>query len=508
MNTPKSNCPNLQNRSPNLNSTNNTETNTEGINNNGDIKTKPPIHSNSLLETIFGSTVSIENLPQQAILKSLDLKIEQEKTKQQYYKLENIAKSIELFRLATSSGLHSSHIFKLFDNSAISSPTNHSSSLGNPIANDNSNPSNNSLAYVEQEHPNQPSALAQQRQQQQQQQQQQQMGEPQSYKFPPIIVNNEDENENARYTINSLLSSTKTFPPSTFANGRTNSPARIGAHAVAVLNEAVKMNEYQETNDSNNSKYGPKIESPLSVRKNHNYNHTPVTSTTHTRNSSLPALTTFSHNTSNNSNAVVNDNNNGSLSNNIDLDSNNTKSIPPGMVSILSFHNTNNSTNMPKMRKSGMINKKHRRVKSTSSQPNLHQRQYTSNPSLHKMNTLTPSSTISSSNSIQRSLSPHNRPIDLNVINNSGTNGKIKNEMGQQQQDIIDNNETCSENSSRAESPLRLTPPLDDVSIKKRANEAENDNNSNNNNNKNKILTNPNRQTQSQNSVKKILNTT
>ncbi|CAI4728140.1 CLN_G0046610.mRNA.1.CDS.1 [Saccharomyces cerevisiae] len=71
--------------------------------------------SKSLLDIIFGTNVSEWAFSENALMKAMDLKIEQEKTKQQYYKLENLNRSIELFKLASSSGLPINQIHKLFN---------------------------------------------------------------------------------------------------------------------------------------------------------------------------------------------------------------------------------------------------------------------------------------------------------------------------------------------------------------------------------------------------------
>lgn len=167
-------------------------------------------NGSSLLELVFGTKVNAQMLSHDAVVKALDYKVEQERTKQQFYRLESVTRSIELFKLARELGVPPEHIAALFANEGPSSPL-----------------------------PQQQQQLLQQQLQQPQQHQEQvqpqqpQLAQavttainrpPQSYKFPPA-------------------GSTLPPKPMSFPINRTHSPARIGANAVAVLNDSVALKE-------------------------------------------------------------------------------------------------------------------------------------------------------------------------------------------------------------------------------------------------------------------------
>ena len=57
------------------------------------ISHEPP---RSLIEVLLGAKIEDTNLGQSALEKGLELRVEQERTKQLYYKLENTTRSIEL----------------------------------------------------------------------------------------------------------------------------------------------------------------------------------------------------------------------------------------------------------------------------------------------------------------------------------------------------------------------------------------------------------------------------
>ncbi|CCC71281.1 hypothetical protein NCAS_0G03940 [Naumovozyma castellii] len=370
---------------------------------------QPSSVSKSFLESIFGDNVSIRELPEQTVLKSLDLKIEQERTKQQYYKLQNVTKSIELFKLASSSGVPPNHIYNLFSN-ADQLPQGTANSAG--ITND-LQPAQNSIRIKKE--PTQPSV----------------------YKFPPISIPN--NNNNSSNGLSSPLPSSRHISKPSFQR-RTNSPARIGAHAVAALSESILLKENpEESNMEERSKFG----SPLPIRK---INYNPNTSTIHNRNLSLPTLTTFTNNmapryknlapvpTSNNNNASTANNNNS-----------NSPYIPSEMVSILSFENSNKNDGDSDNKKLGPMGKRqHKRARSTCLPA----------PSLLNPKT---------NNTSGQAVSPSYGVIDLNVIDESN---KRRNVIVKRMQTPVDNHnnnnntttngdETCSEASSNNNSPIQ-----------------------------------------------------
>ncbi|KAL3230808.1 Protein BOP3 [Nakaseomyces bracarensis] len=176
--------------------------------------------SKSLLDVIFGNSVTDWNMSETTLAKSLDFKIEQEKTKQQYYRLESINKTIELLKLASNANIPPQQITRLFGGEAGLEAQNKSSDMpiGNSVnevrgthslspeissdSNTNINVNQNSSCNSLQ-------------------------GPPSAYKFPPVGSN---------------------LPPRPVpTHQRTNSPARIGANAVAVLDDAIKIKEEPES---------------------------------------------------------------------------------------------------------------------------------------------------------------------------------------------------------------------------------------------------------------------
>lgn len=172
--------------------------------------------SKSVLDVIFGNSVTDWNVSEGTLLKSIDFKIEQEKTKQQYYKLEGLNKTIELLKLATNANIPSSQISRLFgdlspgseESSRQSQSTNETKTIPateflSPNRNGTvpSSPTNDGVS----------------------------LRAPVSYRFP--------------------ANSNGGPPRPVRTHHRTNSPARIGAHAVANLNEVISVKEEPEPNN-------------------------------------------------------------------------------------------------------------------------------------------------------------------------------------------------------------------------------------------------------------------
>lgn len=321
-------------------------------------------HSRSLMEVIFGSKLKDTNISEGAIERALEFKVEQERTKQQYYKLENINRSIELFKLARDLGVPPKDISGLF-----STDTERPSVVKNGVS--------KAPATAKTGRSNSVSTGAESLSRQ-----------PLSYRFPPAGSN--------------LLP--RPVPLHNGVSRRTNSPARIGASAVAALNDSVTIKE-EDTQCAG---------SPF-ARK----------STYHNRNLSLP-ITKL-----------------------------NNATIPSGMTSILSFNRENleatnstsqaltfssaptsnnshgsnsfndNSNSSSSVRKSSMVTKKHRRTRSASSFG----------------------------------------VIDLNVIDEAKKQDiersrRNENKSGSEKHHEYDE-KTCSESSSRNESPVRAITSSD-----------------------------------------------
>lgn len=239
----------------------------------------------SLLEVLLGAKVEDANLSPSAIEKALELRIEQERTRQQFYKLETSNRSIELLRMAKDYGVASHDIPKLFNGAEVNLANSSASTGASNVPLPTSIVTDFSVK------------------------------QPLSYKFPPAG------------------SSLRPKPVSGDLVGlparRTNSPARIGANAVAALNEAALLKEEH---------HSPRL-SPFATQ-----NHTVAN---HNRNLSLPITKLVSPN------------------------------IPSGMTSILSFGKDANDqqpanpglgdSNNSGLRKAPMVQKKHRRARSVSS---------------------------------------------------------------------------------------------------------------------------------------------
>ncbi|EDO16720.1 hypothetical protein Kpol_1003p25 [Vanderwaltozyma polyspora DSM 70294] len=141
----------------------------------------------TILDILFGQHVNEWTFSENSLIKALELKQEQERTKQQYYKLEIINKSIELFKMARENGIPPNQISNVFN-------------FGNSTQDDT-----NKTVLLKSE-----SISSQQ---------------PSSYKFPPV----------GNY-----------LPPKSIAkpkHRRTNSPARIGASAIASLGGTIIKEE-------------------------------------------------------------------------------------------------------------------------------------------------------------------------------------------------------------------------------------------------------------------------
>ena len=169
-----------------------------------------------LLDAIFGKKVSQDtvlddSVSEETLSKAIDFKIEQERTKQQYYRLENTNKFIDLLKLSGSLGLPLDQLLMLLGSYNTTGSGNSSSNSNSGIG-DNDNNYNNSVYY-----PDQTTQLSNRTQQQQQT----------TYRFPPVNASlNSSPNRSKK--LNAV-------PSLGYYHRRVNSPARIGANAVASL---------------------------------------------------------------------------------------------------------------------------------------------------------------------------------------------------------------------------------------------------------------------------------
>ncbi|QLL31465.1 hypothetical protein HG536_0B03280 [Torulaspora globosa] len=240
----------------------------------------------SLFEVLFGAKVEDTNLTANVLEKALELRIEQERTKQQYYRLENASRTIELFTMAKEYGVPSYEIPKLFGGEELNIGSSGFRSGASNIGVPTSTVTDCSVK------------------------------QPLCYKFPPAGSN--------------LRPKPVAGDATTLAARRANSPARIGAYAVAALNEAASLKE-----EDQQLKF-----SPFPTNANHSV-------ASHSRNLSLPVAKTAG------------------------------SDIPSEMTSILSFGKDYNEqisnsagfgdSNQPGLRKASMVHKKHRRTRSGSS---------------------------------------------------------------------------------------------------------------------------------------------
>ena len=171
-----------------------------------------------LLDAIFGKKVSQDtvlddSVSEETLSKAIDFKIEQERTKQQYYRLENTNKFIDLLKLSGSLGLPLDQLLMLLGSYNTTGSGNSSSNSNSGIG-DNDNNYNNSVYY-----PDQTTQLSNRTQQQQQT----------TYRFPPVNASlNSSPNRSKK--LNAV-------PSLGYYHRRVNSPARIGANAVASLSK-------------------------------------------------------------------------------------------------------------------------------------------------------------------------------------------------------------------------------------------------------------------------------
>ncbi|KOG97112.1 Bop3p [Saccharomyces eubayanus] len=361
----------------------------------------------SLLEIIFGTNVSEWEFSENALMKAMDLKIEQEKTKQQYYKLENLNRSIELFKLASTSGLPISQIHKLFNTDHGTAPPSPMKSEGNQLHNNTASArtseylpkTNVSLKSLKPLNTNTVSPTPMSRQ-------------PSPYKFPPPP------------SANGLP-----LPTTTNAQRRANSPARIGASAVAALTENISI---KEEDVATRIPLGTRPqESPLNKKP----------ASLHSRNLSLPI---------------------GKFTN---------PNIPSAMTSILSFNRDQQqphsqtspqqqqqqpqqqpqdpqaSSSHPLLRKPGMVQKKHRRARSTSSFGVIDLSIIDEAKEKHLQRSPSP---IRFNTSV--TLTPQAQPTEARAKERP-TLPQPPREARELRDDLDDR--TCSESSSRNESPVR-----------------------------------------------------
>lgn len=374
----------------------------------------------SLLEIIFGQQISDvineqNKLPEATLAKAIDFKIEQEKTKQQYYKLANMDKCLDLLKFAKEYGIPPQHLIHLINN--------------------NDTPSNNTTitAANHQEthtHSNTSNTIG---------------NEP--YKFPPptdASKSTTTNNNNSTVSTSTIGTDRRTF------HRRTNSPARIGANAVAALSDSLTIKE-EDASD---------IESPLKNKFPVTINNNRSNNNSHNRNMSLPTMNKFL-----------------------------SPSVPTNMTSILNFED-NNSTKIdqphPKSARNSPVNNKrapHIIINTGNNNSNVNDNTDNS-PKRAELPLVTDTNNFlkrpfpvrsSSGNSIQKKMHRRARSttvipsfgvIDLNVIDQQASQNKgpslsnINNNINDSGNNNTSNanNDTCSESSSTKgnDSPMKL----------------------------------------------------
>lgn len=386
--------------------------------------TNPRTHSrsSSLLEIIFGSQIrdvinETNEIPEPILSKAIDLKIEQEKTKQQYYKLANIDKCLELIKLSKGYGIPPQNLIHLINNdgSLDSSISKDDKTINNGTSTLNSTTttttttatldSNNNINIT-------PVTSM--------------LKSTSPYKFPPVdpLKANSSKNNN---NISINTTERRTF------HRRTHSPARIGASAVAALSDSISIKEEEAS----------ELESPLknkinvSMNNNSNSDNNP---TFHNRNISLPTMNKF-----------VN------------------SSIPTNMVSVLNF-DSNKETSISL--KNNLNDNTYNNSKNSPAYSNI-------NLSLEPNNNYylkrpVPSRS-SSGNSVHKkthrrtksaTVIPTFGVIDLNVIDQAASRNKIPvlsssniNKINVSSVTSTTNNDTCSESSSTkgVDSPTKIS---------------------------------------------------
>ncbi|SCU88516.1 LADA_0E10616g1_1 [Lachancea dasiensis] len=191
----------------------------------------------NIMSSLFGTECSEWPFSDSALTQALMFKTQQEKTKQQFYKLECVNRSIELLKTAMSANVPGHMITHLFQGSGSGvDPTNDKASGLQDSAAPNTNSSGSSAAVTSLGSKKPSESI------------------PLNYKFPPV---------NTSVTL----------------HRRTNSPARIGAAAVANLTENNQLKE-----EENNELPDPGAPHPPNVA----HQRSPLQFRTHRRNLSLP----------------------------------------------------------------------------------------------------------------------------------------------------------------------------------------------------------------------------
>lgn len=360
----------------------------------------------SLLEIIFGSHVSdvmneSDEFPESTLVRAIDLKIEQERTKQQYYKLANMDKCLEMLKFAKGYGVPPQHLIHLMNND-ISTLTNNNNNNNNNENNQVKTPTTVDESNNKGGMPTITSTFNS------------------PYKFPatkPLKANNNNNSSINNNNGNGSLPERRTY------HRRTNSPARIGANAVATLSDSISIKEEEPTDLDYPSK--SKISIPINTT-NTGFN-------THNRNLSLPTMNKFLN-----------------------------SSIPTNMTSILNFDEDATDSNTS-TRNSPLNSKRPSIIANNTSNNSIN------NSPTHKNVPITTGSDnilkrtlpISTSNGYNVQKKVHRRTrsavvipsfgvIDLNVIDQRA------NERRSHTPNISNNNDTCSESSSTKgnESPI------------------------------------------------------
>lgn len=153
------------------------------------------------LAVLLGSNVKTWPYSEETLVQALQLRSQQEQTKRQYYKLEQVNQSLELLKTAVNAGIPAPQIPLLFNSETA--PTNEADSTDV-----------RQMIYAKEQSPI--SSIPDK--------------QPRNYKFPPT-------NQPAKQQVKPLVGSEMK------THRRTHSPARIGAEAVAALNSNMLLKE-------------------------------------------------------------------------------------------------------------------------------------------------------------------------------------------------------------------------------------------------------------------------
>ncbi|AET38799.1 Bop3p Ecym_3308 [Eremothecium cymbalariae DBVPG len=231
------------------------------------------------ISSLLGPQVTSWPYSETSLIHALELKVEQEKTKQQYYRLENVSRSIDLVKIAIDAHVPGNSIPLLFNNNIGEEKSTELletlATAGRTGRNVFQSGIKAKLGEAGQEtagvHVVESGLSA----------------APLNYKFPPEQLQTQYSQSGggggAGAGAGRVSKDTRSTATVKSAHRRTHSPARIGAAAVAALNEAstsLKETEHEhETSEAERAREACSVPPPA-----------PVLTKGHKRNISLPSL--------------------------------------------------------------------------------------------------------------------------------------------------------------------------------------------------------------------------